>query len=244
MKKIFSVMLLAASFVCLTACSGDDEEVRPNIPAGRDMKVGETYNLGYKAQWESSNEYAATVNNDGVVTAVRKGIAKIYSSQENLWCIVSVTPSYTLYNEPIMQWGISKNSLKSQKGTPDQVTSTVLSYETGNTIAPLEMYLFENDRLSSASIVVKLAYAEEMVEHLVQRYVPVEIDLEDYNVYLVDPAPSGERKVYVLVQAYNKSYCLVAYMNVSDSTTRSDSDRTELLERMMKEFSTIDIMEE
>ena len=244
MKKIFSVMLLAASVVCLTACSGDEEEVRPKIPSSRNMKVGETFKLGYETQWESSNEHVATVNSAGVVTAERQGTAKIYSGQENLSCMVSVVPSYTLYNEPIMQWGISKNSIKSQKGTPVQVTSTVLGYETGNTIAPLEMYMFENDRLSSAAVIVKLAYAEEMVEHLVQRYVPVKLDLEDYNVYLVDPAPSGERKVYVLVQAYNKSYCLVLYMNVSDSTTRSDSDRTELLERMMKEFSTIDIMEE
>ena len=244
MKKIFSVMLLAASVVCLTACSGDEEEVRPKIPSSRNMKVGETFKLGYETQWESSNKHVATVNSAGVVTAERQGTTKIYSGQENLSCMVSVVPSYTLYNEPIMQWGISKNSIKSQKGTPVQVTSTVLGYETGNTIAPLEMYMFENDRLSSAAVIVKLAYAEEMVEHLVQRYVPVKLDLEDYNVYLVDPAPSGERKVYVLVQAYNKSYCLVLYMNVSDSTTRSDSDRTELLERMMKEFSTIDIMEE
>ena len=244
MKKIFSVMLLAASVVCLTACSGDEEEVRPKIPSSRNMKVGETFKLGYETQWESSNKHVATVNSAGVVTAERQGTAKIYSGQENLSCMVSVVPSYTLYNEPRMQWGISKNSIKSQKGTPVQVTSTELGYETGNTIAPLEVYMFENDRLSSAAVIVKLAYAEEMVEHLVQRYVPVKLDLEDYNVYMVDPAPSGERKVYVFVQVYNKSYCVVLYMNVSDSTTRSDSDRTELLERMMKEFSTIDIMEE
>lgn len=244
MKKIFSVMLLAASVVCLTACSGDDEEVRPNIPAGRDMKVGETYNLGYKAQWESSNKYAATVNNEGVVSAVRKGIAKIYSRQENLWCIVSVTPSYTLYNEPIMQWGISKNSLKSQKGTPDQESSEVLTYKTGNSVVPIEMYLYENNELTSSAVAVKTTYTEEMVEHLVQRYVPVELDVENYHAYFVSPTPSGEVEMYVLNQLYNTSYWLVMYAKSSSSTTRSASEQAELFEKMKAELSTIEVMAE
>lgn len=244
MKKIFSVMLLAASFVCLTACSGDDEEVRPNIPAGRDMKVGETYNLGYKAQWESSNKYAATVNNEGIVSAVRKGIARIYSRQENLWCVVSVTPSYTLYNEPIMQWGISKNSLKSQKGTPDQESSEVLTYKTGNSVVPIEMYQYKNNELTSSAVAVKTTYTEEMVEHLIQRYVPVELDIENNHAYFVSPTPSGEIEMYVLNQLYNTSYWLVMYAKSSSSTTRSSSEQAELFEKMKKEFSTIDIMEE
>ncbi len=244
MKKIFSVMLLAASVVCLTACSGDEEEVRPKIPSSRNMKVGETFKLDYETQWESSNKHIATVNSAGVVTAERQGTAKIYSGQENLSCMVSVVPSYTLYNEPIMQWGISKNSIKSQKGTPVQVTSTVLGYETGNTIAPLEMYVFENDRLCSAAVIVKLTYSEELVDHLVQRYVPVSLDSESGAATFVEPLPSGERKTAVEVQVYNTSYWLVMYLNSSSSTTRSASEQAELFEKMKEELSAIEIMAE
>lgn len=244
MKRKFSMMLLVASVVCLTACSGDEKEVRPSIPASRNMKVGESFNLGYSTDWTTSNKYAATVNNEGVVTAVRKGTAKIYSRQENLSCAVSVVPSYTLYNEPIVTWGITKNELIARKGTPDQESSKVLTYKTENSVVPMEMYQYENNKLTSSAVAVKTTYTEEMVEHLIQRYVPVELDIENNHAYFVSPTSSGEIEMYVLNQLYNTSYWLVMYAKSSSSTTRSASEQAELFEKMKEELSAIEIMAE
>ena len=83
MKKILSMMLIMTSLVCFVSCSNDEEE-RPNIPTSRYMKVGESFNLGYQSDWVSSNTFAATVDNMGVITAVRKGTANIYSTNKDL----------------------------------------------------------------------------------------------------------------------------------------------------------------
>lgn len=242
MKKMFSLMLLITSIVCFTACSSDDEEERPNIPTSHYMKVGESFNLGYQSDWVSSNTFAATVDNMGVITAVRKGTANIYSTSKDLSCNVSVSPTYTLYSEPITQWGVSKNSVISKKGTADSNVDSGLGYSTGNSIAPLEMYLFKNDKLYASAILVKTTYSDELVEHLSQRYKPVYVDTENYSFYFIDAETVADTETVVVAQLYNVNYWQVMYME--NTTTRSAINENELFEIVKSEIESIGIIEE
>ena len=242
MKKCFSLMLLITSIVCFTACSSDDEEERPNIPTSHYMKVGESFNLGYKSNWTSSNIFAATVDNEGVVTAVRKGTANIYSTSKDLSCYISVSPSYTLYSDPITQWGSSKSSIKSKKGTPSSESETLLSYNISSTITPLEMYLFENNRLEASAIAVKTLYSDELVEHLLQRYKALTVDKENYSLYFIDAGTVSDCETIVMAQLYNTSFWLVMYME--NTTTRSAVNQTELFEKVKSEIESIGIIKE
>lgn len=244
MKRKFSMMLLVASVVCLTACSGDEKEVRPKIPSSRNMKVGESFNLGYKADWASANKFAATVNSDGVVIAEREGTARIYSASENLSCNIFVTASFTLYNEPIKQWGISKSSVKSQKGTPSNETSTTFFYNTGSAAAPIEGYQFEGNSLTSSIVLVKTAYSSEIAKHLIQRYAPVTMDSDEGSYYFADAISPNSPNTLVLLQYYNSSYLAVLYAKYSGSTVRSSSSQAVLFEKMKAELNTIDIIVE
>lgn len=235
-------MLLITSIVCLTACSSDDEEERPNIPTSHYMKVGESFNLGYKSNWTSSNTFAATVDNEGVVTAVRKGTANIYSTNKDLSCYISVSPSYTLYSDPITQWGVSKNSVISKKGTADSNVDSGLGYSTGNSIAPIEMYLFKNDKLYASAILVKTTYSDELLEHLLQRYKPVYVDTENSSFYFIDAETVADTETAVVAQLYNVNYWQVMYME--NTTTRSAVNQTELFEKVKSEIESIGIIKE
>lgn len=238
MKKGISLMLLITSILCFTACSGDNKEERPNIPTSRYMKVGEDFNLGYQSDWVSSNTFAATVDNMGIITAVRKGTANIYSTSKDLSCFISVSPSYTLYNEPITDWGLSKSRIKSRKGTPDNETSTVFTYNTNSTITPIEMYLFEDNQLAASAIVVKTSYTDELVEHLSQRFKPATVDIENYRLYFIDAETISETEIAVVAQLYNTSYWLVMYSEYT--STRSVTNNTELFDTMISELKSLD----
>ena len=209
------MMLLVASIFCVCSCSKDEEEERLYIPSRRELKVGETLLLGHRCDWASTNTYSATVTWDGTVKAIRQGEANIYSASKGVSCKVIVSPSYTLYKEPLMLWGVSKVSVMSYKGTPYNETSTMITYKTGNANAPYEMYMFDKDVLSSSAVLVKYSYASALVEHLSQRYLPISIDLENSRCYFIDAETVDKAKNVIGVDYYNYSYLLVAYAEKS-----------------------------
>lgn len=237
MRKLLSMMLIMASFVCFTSCSDDDEEKSPSIPATYDMLVGESFSLNFKNKWNSSNTFVATVDENGVVKAERKGTARIYSGDNKYSCMISVSPSYTLYDDPITDWGISKNSLKSKRGTPDSENSTSLSYKTNKSYAPIELYLFENNRLQSAGVIVSTSYTDEMLEHLNQRYKAVSVDVDDYYVYYIDAKNLSDAETVIIAQLYNYSYWIVGYMKYTD--TKSSIQRDFSLNPLMSELDKL-----
>ena len=251
MKKIFSLMLVITSILCFTACSGDDEE-GPNIPTSHNMKVGEILNFKYKSNWASSNTFVATVDNNGVVTAIRKGDANIYSTDKDLSCYISVSPSFTLYNDPITDWGSSKSSIISRKGTPDNETTedsedgerTLLSYYPSLTITPIEMYIFEDNLLASSAIAVATSYTEELLEHLSQRSIPVAVDLENFSLYFIDAETFEDAETIIWAQLFNENYWLVMYMYTQNTISRSAVNQNELFERLKSKVESIGIIKE
>ena len=140
MKKMLSLML-AASLFCLASCKEEVETPEIKVPASLEMKVGESYDLKVTSEWVSTNESVATVTTAGVISAKVQGEANIHNNSD-LSCNVTVIPSYTLYAEPLMEWGITVDNLKSKKGTPESEEDGILTYMVESNVIFSEMYMF------------------------------------------------------------------------------------------------------
>ena len=237
MKKMLSIMLIIASFVCFTACSEDDEENLPNIPTSKQLYVGNTLNLEYEGNWKSTNTFVATVNSKGVATANKAGKAEIYLPSKDLSCQLYVYASYSLYSEPVTQWGISKQQLINACGSNYMVEGDVIGYTTNDDIAPIIMYMFKNGALTTSAIVVKTSYTDELVEHLKQRYKLLTVDTEDYNLYCINANDLSNAETVVIANLYSSKYWMVAYMQ--NTTTRSNTDYREEIDNLLKQMNFI-----
>lgn len=93
MKKIISLILCFLVFsVSLCGCSSSVDNIILSTNA-YEMKVDETYTISYtiypsnlqktKLEWKSSNEAIATVNQEGVVTAISSGQVNISAVSSN-----------------------------------------------------------------------------------------------------------------------------------------------------------------
>ncbi len=169
MKNFYSLMLLTALSFCIASCSKDDDEV-PSVQTSCELEVGETFDLGFKGEWLTSNPYVATIDQEGIITAQRMGTARVLLNKHNLHCDVTVKPNYTLYNEPVTEWGISKNALIEKRGMPDAADGEMVGYVTNNEALPLEMYTFEEYRLTECMMMGDANYKSQITKHLNQRY--------------------------------------------------------------------------
>lgn len=239
MKKFFSMMLIMASVVFVfSSCSEEKEEVGPDIPSTINLKVGEYYNLKHTAAWESSKTFVATVDGAGVITAKRAGKAEISAYNLSKKCYVNVVASYTLYDEPVTKWGISKSELKRLKGTPDNDTGTVYGYNCNSSYAPMEAYMFENNKLTSSAKLVKTTYTDQLVDHLMQRYMPLTVDTENYNIYFIDEETPNKANTVVGASLYKTSYWMVVYIP-NPSNTRGNMDKEALFDSFRKEIESL-----
>ena len=244
MKKLFSTMLIMASMVCVfSSCSEEEkkEEVLPDIPTTIGLKVGETYDLKYTSTWESSKSFVATVDSNGFVTARKVGEAVMSVPSKSLNCLVKVSANYTLYNEHLTNWGITKKEVQSIKGTPDSETDDAFGYLCNSSYAPMEMYMFENNKLVASVVLVKTEYTEQLVNHLMQRYEPIGVDSENYNLYFIDEEEFDDAKTAVVANLYNTSMWMVMYMK-NPTTTRSGVGEEAFYDLLRNEISNMNII--
>lgn len=226
MKNYFYFFAIVVSLI-LAACGGEDE---PNVKfENATISYGQTYSIpnGKNIVWTSSNELIATVDGN-IVTAKRVGEAVISSEKGSFK--VSVTPTSYVFTEPCIQWGADKKSVKSYMNnvsgvTINEDTNTTLNYK-GTGKALLYSYSFENSALKGSGIGLDGDYidAEAMADFMIERYVPIEVDEDNYSFYFVSP----DKKTGVLMQlkvSGRTIIYLVVYVPVGDS--RSDYDIAE-----------------
>lgn len=123
--------------------------------------------------WDSDNEFVAVAEGD-VLTSKLVGSTTIKSGNSNIF--VTVKPRYTLYKEPEMLWGCTKKQIIAKCGTPTSTSGDTVIYETGNYAAPYELYLFENDRLTSCGVLVQLSYSSNLIDFIGERYVIIAVE--------------------------------------------------------------------
>ncbi|MBR5476200.1 MAG: hypothetical protein IKV17_05215 [Bacteroidaceae bacterium] len=257
MKRTFSLMLLIASITCLSSCLSENDKSPSNIPTEHFMAVGENFNLEYKSNWKSSNTFAATVDKEGVITAVRVGEAKIYSTKEDLSCNVYIYPSYSLYSDPITEGGISKNEVKELLGTPysekvigEEEGGEIIVYETNNNIAPFELYMFANDSLIISAVGVNASYSEKLTTHLSQQYKFLNYNEAEEIISFIDAETIDEVNTIVTITPYPNYPNLLLVMYIlnpnaeDDIETKATRSGSNLFDKISSELLPVNISQE
>lgn len=220
-EKILSLLLMFMGVTIFAACSDEKDEPKILIPTAKSISVGTSFSLGVQGVWKSSNDFVASVNNDGNVIAEHVGKCTISNGKNS--CKVTVTPKSNFLKEPITEWGISKSQLISKCGSDYKESGNSIGYLTNSNVAPITMYSFDsNDRLSGSVVMVNTDYTSEMADFLVERYQPVYVD--GYDFYFTNGYTAQSISTAVCVSLYknNKNYWLVVYMPFESSTRSLD----------------------
>lgn len=231
MKKIFSLMLLLATLLTFTACSGDEPDNTKLSQTSYVMYHGDKQSINGSncsdIVWNSENEFVATVKNN-VITGQYVGKTTVKSATKNMIFSVEVKPRHFLFEEPCLDFGASKAEIKSKRGTPTKEDATGLIYETGNANVPIELYAFQNGELYTCGVVCKLSAGNTLVDFLTERYLTIKVDMDNYSAnfmhcYGTFKDPKWD---YALGMQYSSSMggLLVAYMEGDDKNTRSRSE--------------------
>lgn len=196
MKKFFFYLAAMLPLFALTAC-GDDEETIEIDPAAVVLNYDESKTLKASEKncvWSSDDEFVATVDNNGKVTAMHVGETVIYAEKDGLigGCRVKVEATNNNFTEPVLTWGLTttatKKAVAAQNlglGEPEIDTDSDLGYTTNGTF-PMYVYSFVNNGLASASLSVteEMDETKDLGEFLDQRYYMYSDD--DLNYYYID----------------------------------------------------------
>lgn len=220
MNKILTLFTILSCFI-LASCGGDDDEPDYKYQdVVLNCKATYTIPNAGDAEWTSSNKFIASVTGN-VVTAERVGEVIISSNKGNFKVTVNATSH--VFNEPCIEWGAAKSTVKSfmKNATPYEETSTSLNYK-GTGAQVLTLYTFENDKLKSSGTGLDGDYvnSDAMVTYMFERYVPLKVDDEDYSFYFCTP----DEKTGVLMSLRTSGRTiiyLIVYVPLNDSKSRS-----------------------
>lgn len=188
MKK-FALMLALALPVVMASCSDDPKTVTLD-QTSINLVYGNTEQLTSsekKTEWSSNNPFVATVDDKGFVTAKHVGEAIITAAVDDAvaTCKVTVTPLYTNYVFPCLQWGANQATVKEAvKGFELDPTSTATQLKYWTNLAtyayPAYSYLFNGTgALYTSSLIVDADEDSAVNNWLLQYYEDVTTDATD-----------------------------------------------------------------
>lgn len=193
---------LAFVLICLplatfTSCGDDADDDNQSMKLT--LNAGETHDIGNGSGWKSANPLVASVSGS-TIKANCVGNTTISSGSSNIK--VTVKATHFDFNDPCLQWGASKSSVKSymSKYNLFNEKSTSLTYD-GSGKTYMYSYLFENGKLNSSGILVESYYSSDITTYLKERYYPVLVS-EDDVIYMVD----AKQETLALVSVYTSGY--------------------------------------
>ena len=185
MKKFLLLLALLVPMIAFTGCGKDDED-EPNVP-NQTLNVGQTFTIPVNGEWTSDNKFIASVDGQ-TLKGVCAGETSIRNGEQSFK--VTVQPTLSLYKEPCLQFGSSKNKVKdAMRGFEEVETdSESLSYYyvDGSNVV-MYIYNFENDGLKSTAVFLptKMFTSSQVVDYLLERYIPV--DASDKMALMISP---------------------------------------------------------
>ena len=174
MKKIVLFLTVAAVLVGCKKEYDNDIKVKnlnTEVKAGRTIQIEATSLT--PITYLTENEFYASVSSTGLVTANRVGDVNILlnNSEKTANVKAKITPVYSTYKDPYLNFGASKEEVIKYAGTPSRVDNDgTLIYENYSTAALLAMYSFENSKLEAFTVGIKTSYASELGSFLRERY--------------------------------------------------------------------------
>ncbi len=228
-KKYFTrsafIWSFAVVFILASCSDGDDEKFSINKNK-LTLHYEETEQLtaSESAEWISENDFVAGVSSDGLVEGGHVGKTNIVATSAaggSAVCEVEITPVYSTYIEPFLEFGASKETVKS-KETRDlyKEKSTSLIFEGENSLVDLILYTFDDSgKLKGAAIGLSLISASETMKFLIERYQPIGKNDETF-IFI-----NGNSKNYTMKVGLDvlQSYILVAYVPASSTSSKSSN---------------------
>ena len=248
MKKYF-INFLTSSIVALmsvsmlTSCSSDDKNDDDGVStAPITLGAGDqTVIVGAKTI-SVANEFVAYVTKDNTVAAFHIGKTDLtVNGKKNIE--LTVTPKYTLYDDPVTNWGCDQAYVKSnqKQGTlsPKSNAQNLVYDNVGKSRGI--MYTFENGKLKSVGAVVSTSYTKEYANYLAERYMMLPIEKDNQTYFIgVDALTKEQAKTIVILQVYDYLNLIAVYLPVKDyNKTRGVSNLNELIESAKKKYKAI-----
>ena len=153
MKKLLLIITVLLGCISVFAQATATNNSPKEIELFRGDTVTYEVTGGYGVKWSSSNDYIATVKN-GMIVGEHIGTAILTMTSDGVspsYFIVKVKPKYSLYDEPILDYGISRQALL-RKETHHLISpvadSLDLAYDySRENYKNMVVYHFENDSL-------------------------------------------------------------------------------------------------
>lgn len=167
------------------------------------------------------NEYHAEVSKNGLVTARFVGETNVLLSngEDTKNFKVIVAPKSNLYPEPDVKFGDSKSSIVAKFGTPDAETSSGIVYTDYSNAAPILMFLFDSNKLSSYAVMVRSSYSSALDDFLLERYL---VGSESDGLYLfINGLNTTTATMAIGLQLYDISYWMVTYFPYTSARSAS-----------------------
>ena len=239
MKKViyYFGFLIALFLNCgLIACSSDDDDNDKKLtvsPESISMHYDETQQLNAKGatNWKTSNDFVADVDSKGKVEARHIGKAQIVASngKSSATCNVTITPMYTLYDDPILNWGASISTIKSsvkKELVSSNATSLTYKYTIGSDPCIIA-YSFKDNKLIAVMCVFDYAYYLQAGYYVLERYQP--FSAQEGSYLFADAMNPEKANTIVEFSEYKNGsttytsilYASQAYLSSSSRSTRS-----------------------
>lgn len=233
MNKTLFLAVLAAATIVLSGC-GKEDDVDNSIlltSSNQTLFYDDEFQIDATSSlpitYTSEDEYHAKVSASGLVTAGRVGETNIVLSngKDTKKIKITVRPESNLYPEPELTFGMTRAAVKSKLGTPDAETDAGLGWNNYSTNAPLLACVFdEADKLEAYSVMVKTAYASNLADFLLERYVPAALpDDEDIIAIFLNGLDTETANRAVFLRFYNVSYLMVMYTPFPPDTRAATS---------------------
>ena len=167
LQTLLMVAILSISFV---SCSSDDDSDDGITTTSVTLFAGKTKTLeGNVREIVSANEFVATVK-DNVITGNHVG-ETVVTVNGKYKISVSVIPFSNIMNDPVTEWGASKETVKAKQkqGTLSADEDEILVYQNCGD-ASLVAYSFENGKLSTVLVRMPISKTSSYTDYLMERF--------------------------------------------------------------------------
>ncbi len=246
MKKI-ALILLSFCFLLSSCKNKDDGSIIYNGPKTIDIVLLEIYSLGATSTeaitYSSDNKLIVDIDQTGRILG--RNVGETYITLSNSKDEIRLHVVVSLFEEPTLEFGASKEYIKSLYGEPKHDKNEVLIYGSGNdwySYAVWEMdFFFENNRYYESNLYIRSDLDLRIEQYLADNYFflqevtdTIDNEIKTLYVYLNDPEP--ENATVIVGKQYDagpENDILLVYAPFSIEKGRS-SEHTDFVNRIRK----------
>lgn len=119
-------------------------------------------------------------------------------------------PLSDLYPDPVLDFGLSRTDMVQRLGKPERSTKDGIIYAGYSTAAPYVMYVFDDEKLAGAGVLVGSSCTKPLAAYLVERYLHVSTKGEYY--YFINTPSEQEPPMLVAVTLSKSKFWSVMYL--------------------------------